>query len=70
MIEITQMVERWGFPAAFALWLMMWVTRDLREIRALLHKQVVLSAVIAKTLDIPEAVAATSLPPAPSSGEK
>jgi hypothetical protein len=68
-MEITQMIERWGFPAAFALWLMIWVTRDLREIRALLHKQVVLNAVIAKTLDIPEAVAATSLPPSLPGGK-
>jgi hypothetical protein len=48
-------IERWGFPVGFAVWLMMGVTRDLREIRALVHKQVVLNAVILKTLDIPEA---------------
>lgn len=47
-------IERWGFPVGFAIWLMMGVTRDLREIRALVHKQVVLNAVILKTLDIPE----------------
>jgi len=54
------LIERWGFPAAFAVWLMMGVTRDLREIRALIHKQVILNAVILKTLDIPEAVTLTA----------
>ena len=39
---------------------MMGVTRDLREIRALIHKQVILNAVILKTLDIPEAVTLTA----------
>jgi len=50
-------IERWGFPVGFAIWLMMGVTRDLREIRTLIHKQVVLNAVILKTLDVPEAAA-------------
>jgi hypothetical protein len=39
---------------------MMGVTRDLREIRALIHKQVVLNAVILKTLDAPDAAALTA----------
>jgi hypothetical protein len=63
------LIERWGFPAAFAVWLMMGVTRDLREIRALIHKQVVLNAVILKTLDVPEAVAlAASVTPEDKAG--
>jgi hypothetical protein len=60
------MIERWGFPAAFAVWLMFVVTRELREIRALINKQVVLNAVILKTIDASEAAiaaASTSLPP-------
>jgi hypothetical protein len=54
------LIERWGFPVGFAVWLMMGVTRDLREIRALIHKQVVLNAVILKTLDAPDAAALTA----------
>ncbi len=48
-------IERWGFPVAFAVWLMMSVTRELREIRLLIQKLTVLNAVILKTLDVPEA---------------
>jgi len=64
-MDITQIIDRWGFPVGFAVWLMMGVTRELREIRALINKQVVLNAVILKTLDVPGAAeaASTSLPP-------
>jgi hypothetical protein len=62
---LQQIIERWGFPAAFAVWLMMSVTRELREIRALLHKQAVVNAVILKTLDVPEAVTLASDPSSP-----
>lgn len=51
-----QLVERWGFPAAFAVWLMASVTRDLRAIRESLQKLAVVNAVILRTLDVPEAV--------------
>lgn len=51
-MSIWEIIERWGFPAAFSVWLMISVTRELREIRTLLHKQVVLNAVILKTLDV------------------
>jgi hypothetical protein len=54
------LIERWGFPAAFAVWLMMSVTRDLREIRLLMQKLTVVNAVILRTLDVPEAVALAS----------
>lgn len=50
-----QLIERWGFPAAFAVWLMYGVTRDLREIRAAISKLAVVNAVILNTLDVPEA---------------
>ena len=54
-MELLQtLIERWGFPAAFAVWLMMGVTRDQREIRNLIHKLTVVNAVILKTLDVPE----------------
>ena len=53
-------IERWGFPVAFAVWLMMGVTRELREIRLLIQKLTVVNAVILKTLDVPEAVALTA----------
>ena len=53
---IQTLIERWGFPAAFAVWLMMSVTRELREIRLLIQKLTVVNAVILKTLDVPEAV--------------
>jgi hypothetical protein len=49
-----QLVERWGFPAAFAVWLMMSVTKDLRQLRAQVQKLVVVNAVILKTLDVPD----------------
>ena len=54
---LQQLIERWGFPAAFAVWLMLSVTKELRDIRALLHRQAVVNAVILKTLDVPEPVA-------------
>jgi hypothetical protein len=47
-------IERWGFPVGFAVWLMMSVTRELREIRLTLQKLTVVNAVILKTLDVPE----------------
>jgi hypothetical protein len=50
------LVERWGFPVAFAGWLMMSVTRELRDIRLLIQKLTVVNAVILKTLDVPETV--------------
>jgi len=53
-------IERWGFPVAFAVWLMLSVTRELREIRLLIQKLTVVNAVILKTLDVPEAVALAS----------
>jgi len=53
-------IERWGFPVAFAVWLMMSVTRELREIRLLIQKITVVNAVILKTLDVPKAVALAS----------
>lgn len=49
-----QLIERWGFPAAFAVWLMMSVTKDLRQLRAQVQKLVVVNAVILKTLDVPD----------------
>ncbi len=49
-------IERWGFPVGFAVWLMMGVTRDIRQMRAALQKLTVVNAVILKTLDVPEAV--------------
>lgn len=51
-----QLIERWGFPMAFAVWLMAGVTRDLRELRAAVNKLAVVNAVILNTLDVPEAV--------------
>lgn len=53
-------IERWGFPVGFAVWLMMGVTRELREIRTLIQRIAVLNAVILKTLDVPEAAALAS----------
>ena len=53
MDVIQQLVERWGFPAAFAIWLMHGVTRDLREIRNAISKLAVVNAVILNTLDVP-----------------
>ena len=67
-MDVTQMIERWGFPVAFAVWLMFWVMRDLREIRTLLHKQVVLNAVILKTLDVPGGVESVEPSPTPREG--
>ena len=55
MYLVQQLVERWGFPVAFAIWLMAGVTRDLREIRAAIAKLAVVNAVILNTLDVPEA---------------
>lgn len=54
---IQTIIERWGFPVAFAVWLMLGVTRELREIRHLIQRIAVLNAVILKTLDVPEAAA-------------
>jgi hypothetical protein len=47
------LIERWGFPVAFSVWLMITFTRELREMRVELQRLVVLLAVIAKTLDVP-----------------
>lgn len=54
-MDFQQIIERWGFPVAFALWLMWSHTRELREIRQDLHKLMVITAVVLKTLDVPEA---------------
>lgn len=60
-MELLQtIIERWGFPVGFAVWLMMSVTRELREIRALIQKLTIVNAVILKTLDVPEAVTLAS----------
>jgi hypothetical protein len=60
-VELLQtIIERWGFPVGFAVWLMMSVTRELREIRALIQKLTIVNAVILKTLDVPEAVTLAS----------
>lgn len=53
---LQQLIERWGFPAAFAVWLMMSVTKDLRDIRDMMQKLAIVNGVILKTLDVPEAV--------------
>lgn len=47
-----QYVERLGLPVVFCGWLMFYVMRELREMKALQHKQVVLLAVISRTLDV------------------
>jgi hypothetical protein len=65
MSLVQQLVERWGFPVGFAVWLMAGVTRDLREIRAAIAQLAVVNAVILNTLDVPEAVELAS----PSSEE-
>ena len=54
-MDITQIIERWGFPVAFAVWLMWTHTRELRDMRRQLHKLMVINAVVLKTLDVPEA---------------
>lgn len=55
-VELLQeLIERWGFPVVFAVWLMHGVTRDLREIRVAIAKLAVVNAVILNTLDVPEA---------------
>jgi len=53
-VDVLQtLIERWGFPVAFSVWLMIAFTRELREMRTELKRLVVLLAVIAKTLDVP-----------------
>jgi hypothetical protein len=59
-------VERLGLPAVFCCWLMWYVMRELKEIRALVNKQAVLLAVISRTLDVPST---PSIPPPSSEGE-
>jgi hypothetical protein len=67
-VDILQtLIERWGFPVAFSVWLMITFTRELREIRAELQRLVVLLAVIAKTLDVP--IPALHMQPAPEEGK-
>jgi len=67
MDVLGEIINRWGLPTGFAVWLMWVVTRDLREIRNAVYKQSVVNAVILKTLDVPEAaaIAAGPLPAAP-----
>lgn len=59
-MDILQIIERWGFPVAFAVWLMWMHTRELREMRGQLTKLTVVNAVILKTLDVPEAATLAS----------
>ncbi len=59
-MDLLQIIERWGFPVAFAVWLMWMHTRELREIRSQLVKLSIVNAVILKTLDVPETVALAS----------
>jgi len=60
MGQFLAVLREFGFPTFFCLWLMWRVERDLRDLHAVLHKQVILNAVIAKTLDVAES---NSLPP-------
>lgn len=53
MSDFVQLLREFGFPTFFCVWLMYRVEKELREMRSILHKQVVLNAVIAKTLDVP-----------------
>lgn len=59
-MDFQTIIERWGFPVGFAVWLMMGVTRDLREMRVLLQQLTVINAVILKTLDVPGAATLTA----------
>lgn len=67
MNEFMGYVERLGLPAVFCCWLMWYVMRELKEIRLQVNKQAVLLAVIARTLDLPDAM--PSLPPSSKEGE-
>jgi hypothetical protein len=52
MWEIVQnLIERWGFPTGFGVWLMMMFSRELRDMRQMLHKLVTVNAVILNILD-------------------
>ena len=69
-MDWAQILREFGLPTLFCTWLMWLHTKahrdlrdELREMRVLLHKQVVLSAVIAKTLDVEDN---PSLPPSPA----
>ena len=54
---IQQLIERWGFPTGFGFWLMYTYTRELREIRKMMHQVVTVSAVILRVVDTKEAKA-------------
>jgi len=60
-VDFAQIIERWGFPAAFAVWLMWTHTRELQQIRAQLQKLAIINAVILKTLDVPDATTTLSM---------
>lgn len=60
-MDFAQIIERWGFPAAFAVWLMWTHTQELRQMRAQLQKLAIINAVILKTLDVPEATTTLSM---------
>jgi hypothetical protein len=58
-VDILQtLIERWGFPIAFSVWLMKMYTRELRDMRSELKRIAIAVAVMAKTLDVPTEVAA------------
>lgn len=55
MWEIIQnLIERWGFPTGFGVWLMWMFSRELMEMRKMMHKLVTFNAVILRILEAPE----------------
>lgn len=69
-MDLQTILERWGFPAFFVVWLMRDVMREQRAQRAQITKLVVVNTVILKTLDIPEAEKAALLDEGKDEGRK
>jgi hypothetical protein len=75
-------LNRYGFPTLVGVWALWTITRGLKELRdehraireevrqtrELLHKHVVLTAVIAKTLDVPDSARTLTAPPRTGGG--
>lgn len=55
-----QLLREFGFPTFVCVWFMWRAEKQFMAIRSLLHKQAVLNAVIARTLDVPELPAEAS----------
>ena len=70
MSDLTQFIREFGFPIFVCVWLM-WMyqkerrehAKDLKTVKDLLHKLVVLNAAIARTLDVEPLPGVVSLPP-------